>query len=255
MDTAVLVTCYYNVGSKKRTHEDYMRYADLLLGKLDVNTNIVLYTSNDLTYLFKKYEERLPRLKIVVKELYDLEIYGRYKDHWDHQYSMDSQKSSGRTWQCYVIWNSKLYFIAQAIRSQYFSSDKYIWIDIGIVRDEFYANLVPTFPDASKISNDKIDIALLHGFVNRNQKYFKDEVHFAAGLFGGSAMTLMMYYALYKKKLDDYIFNGYFIGCDQQIVASVYVENPTLFRIFHALRAGTDPWFSMLIYYNKRSSL
>ena len=258
MNKPTIVTCYYKISSK-RPHEHYVKYIDYFLGNLNPNINLVLFTSSDMVGFFNKYTSVKPNIRVVVKEFEQIPLYIKYKDIWEKQYMLDNQKNTGRTWKCYVIWNSKINFVTEAIELNLFknnsieSSNKYVWVDIGCVRDIHHASLVKNFPNVLKISENKLDIILLDGeFKNPNQKFFRDEIHFAGAIFGGSAGVFKRLSELYYKKFSEYLENNQFIGCDQQIISSVYLENKDLFNaIITPLRKinKIDPWFYLLVYY------
>jgi hypothetical protein len=255
MDNPILVTCYYKIESK-RPHEHYLKYIDLFLTNLQNDVNLVLYTSIDLVSMFEKYTEIKPNIKIIVKEFEQIPLYKKYIEIWDAQYKLDNQKKTGRSWKCYVLWNSKINFITETIDLNLFgiSSNKYIWIDIGCVRDKIHGKLLTKFPNSNKISENKIDIVLLKDFAISNQKYFQDQIHFAGAIFGGTSNTFKILSELYYKKFDEYLSNNQFIGCDQQIISSVYLENKELFNLVKTRLQkinGIDPWFNLLSYYSK----
>ena len=112
--------------------------------------------------------------------------------------------------------------------------------------------LVKKFPNPNKISENQIDIVLLKDFALINPKYFQDQIHFAGAIFGGTSNTFKKLSELYYKKFDEYLSNNQFIGCDQQIISSVYLENKELFNLIKtSLKKinGIDPWFKLLLYY------
>ena len=254
MDKPTIVTCYYKISSK-RPHDHYVKYIDYFLGNLSSNVNLVLFTSSDMVGFFNKYTEVKPNIRVVIKEFEQIPLYIKYLNIWENQYRMDNQKNTKRTWKCYVIWNSKINFVTEAIDLNLFGtiSNKYVWVDIGCVRDIYHGELVKNFPNVSKISENKLDIILLGGeFKNPNQKFFRDEIHFAGAIFGGTDNMFKKFSELYYKKFDEYLENNQFIGCDQQIISSVYLENKDLFNgIITPLRKinKIDPWFYLLVYY------
>ena len=54
---------------------------------------------------------------------------------------------------------------------------------------------------------------------------------------------------LYYKKFDEYLENDQFIGCDQQIISSVYLENKELFNIVLNTNSTYNSWFFIIKYY------
>ncbi len=257
-NSVTLVTCYYNIKSK-RPHNDYLKYIDLLLKNLDKNINLIIYTASDLVYIFEKYLITHNNFKLAIKNFEDISLYNKYKEIWEHQYQKDKQKNTGRSYYCYILWNSKINFITETIDLNPFGSDKYIWIDVGCVRNNIYGNVIKNFGNGfNKISQNKIDIVLLKDFtsIQLNQKYFQDEIHFSGAIFAGTTDTFKKYSKLYYEKFDEYVKNDKFIGCDQQIISSVYLENIDLFNpinpktFIQTSKLKLDPWFFLLFYYS-----
>lgn len=245
--TCSIISCYYKIKSK-RSHNNYDTYINNLFNNINKNVNYILFTSRDLEEYFLTKTKLLNNVKIIIKEFDNIELFNKYKSIWKTQYDMDNQKNTGRGIECYVLWNSKLNFIKEAIELNYFESDKFIWMDIGMIRNNDYIGCLNNFPKYENISNDKIDIILLRNFNNPNQKFFQDEIHIG-GTYGGHKNSFIKFIELYYKKFDEYIANNRFIGCDQQIISSVYLENTNLFNPIKPI-GKTDPWFYLINHYS-----
>lgn len=240
--TVTVVTCYYKVKSKY-TFDKYNTWINKFLS--NIKCNIIIFTSSDLVEYFESFKIYNENIFIIVKELYDLDIYKKYINIWDEQWNMDNQKNI-RTKYTYIIWNSKVNFLKDAIELNPFNSDKFIWNDIGVIRDNKYINILKYYPDYNQISVGKIDIILLNYFdPNEKTKFFQDKIYFAGGIFGSDVNTLLKYHSLYYAKFDEYIINNKFIGCDQQLISSIYLENMDMFNTIKSY-----DWFYMLRYYS-----
>jgi hypothetical protein len=262
--SCTVVTCYYHIKSK-RSHTHYDSYITNLFSNANIDTNFVIFTSNNLYEYIQKKTEHMKNIKIIIKDFDTIELFNKYKHIWEHQYFLDKQKDTGRGIECYVLWNSKLNFLKEAYELNFFNSDKFIWMDIGMIRNNSYKPHLKTFPNYENISNDKIDIILLCGFNNLQQKFFQDEVHFSGASYGGSINALDKFHKLYYEKFDEYIENDKFIGCDQQIISSVYLENLQLFNPIIPTntkiiknngrpiipRNNLDKWFYLIYYYSQ----
>lgn len=137
-----------------------------------------------------------------------------------------------------------------------------MWLDIGAVRTNDVVNLLNNFPKYENVSNNKVDIVMIDDFPNRNQKFFENEIHLG-GLFGGGKDILLKFHDLFYKKFDEYLLNNQFIGCDQQMISSVYLENTEFFNIINPYHnninesrklipvlTGIDVWFYIIYYYS-----
>ncbi len=242
-----LVTCYYKIPSKQ-SHEKYNEYITNFFENLNPDVNLVIFTSSDLIAYFHNFIKNKDNIKIIVREFNDLFIKNKYNNIWEKQYEMDLLKYCKRSYQCYIIWNSKVEFVLEVIKLNLFDTDKFIWIDIGCVRNKNCFEYFKNFGNYNKISNDKIDIVLLDGFKDHNQKFFVNEVHFSGAIFAGTKNTFIKYHELYYKKFDEYLDNNQFIGCDQQIISSVYLENTCFFNPILPLCSNIDVWFYMIMY-------
>jgi len=249
--SVTVVTCYYKIKSK-HSHDDYDRWITNFLS--NISCNLVIFTSRDLIeYIKEKRLRFLDKTVIIPIEYEELPVYKLYKDLWEVQYKMDKQQDTGRTKECYVLWNSKIYFLRQAIEINPFSSDKFIWSDIGCLRMQGYDSslinqIIDNYPLYEKISKKQIDIVLLEPIENTEQKVFIDEIHFSGAMFGVHKDVIMVLYELFYKRLYEHIQQGIFIGCDQQTISSIYNENREL---FNCISCNNINWFYLWEYYSQ----
>ena len=116
---------------------------------------------------------------------------------------------------------------------------------IGSLRDN---REVSNYPLYEKISQDKIDIILLNDFPRKligKENFFKDNVFFSGSIFGGGKEIFLKFHDLYYNYFDKYVEKGLFVGCDQQIISSVYSKNPEIFN----LKKNND-WFNIYNVYS-----
>jgi hypothetical protein len=251
--SVTVVTCYYKIKSK-HSFEEYDKWMNYFLNNVDCN--LVIFTSPDLKeYLLEKRPGILrEKTFIICKKLSDLDLSQKYSNKWDYQYSIDQHSRYGRTIECYIIWNSKLWFLKNTININPFNSDKFVWTDIGCLRESNYIPYLKNYPNYDFISNDKLDISLLNPITNKTQTFFLGETHFSGAIFGSHKDVILKIYDIFYQRLDEFINKKYFIGCDQQTIASIYNSNPNLFNpvcIIYLLpnNNNTDPWFSLWFYY------
>ena len=249
-----LVSCYYKLEKSKHTDEEYDRWIRNLLE--NINTNIIIFTcENEKSYLETILENNKNiQYTIIVKEISNFEINKLYPHIWENQEKLDPGKWCGRARGCYQIWNSKFHFLKEAIEKNPYNSDYFIWNDIGNVRDSRTIPFLRNYPNKDNISQDKLDIVILKGFA-RLQDFFLDEVHFSGSMFGGHKNTILIIYDLYYKCFQHYIANNQFIGCDQQIISSIFVRNINLFNPIIPNNCKLDPWFYLYQYYSSDISV
>ena len=203
-----LVTCYYEFKSKHST-ENYRIWIKNLLN--NISCNIIIFTSNDLVkFLKESYKHK--NIFFIVKPLKELTIFLKYKDIWAEQYRIDPNKKCGRTIGCYVLWNSKFQFLKEAIDINPFNSDKFVWNDIGSMRNKSCINLLKKYPNYDKINNNKLDIIMLNSYKNLYQTFFHEEVHISGAIFGGHKDVILKLHKKYYDMFEFYIKNNKFIG-------------------------------------------
>ena len=248
--TTTVVTCYYRIASK-HTHEKYDEWINNFLR--NVQCNLVIFTSPDLyQYIYDKRSTIPEKTKIIPIDFVDLEIAQKYD--WQKQYDMDNEsRYTGRTKECYILWNSKLWFLKKAIEYNFFRTDAFIWNDIGCLRTNnklMLQKISPIYPVYEKISKNAIDIVLIKPFTNPHQRIFINDVHFSGAQFGGHKDSILKFYDLFYQKLHEHIMQGIFVGCDQQTISSVFMENRELFNYIIPQNVWFDKWFFLWQYYS-----
>jgi hypothetical protein len=271
-----VITCYYKIKSK-HSFKEYALWIRNLLN--NINANLVIFTSADQEQWIKSiifgildndanhannandandYENTkiIPNVKIIIRELEDLEIVKKYNNIWDEQYRKDPT-SNIRTKECYMIWNSKMSLVKEIIDLNPFNSDKFVWNDIGSMRDNRYIkqyyNTFMNYPLYQNVSTDKIDIIIIKEFEDPNQIIFQNESHLSGAIFGGGREVFLKLIDLFYRNFDMYIENNYFIGCDQQILATCYQQAPELFNLVipdYSNQSIIDKWFYLYHYYS-----
>jgi hypothetical protein len=127
---------------------------------------------------------------------------------------------------------------------------------------------ISNYPIYNKISNDKLDIVLLKDFndstienieniethedTNFKNDIFQNEKHLSGSIFGGGKETLLKLIELYYQYFEEYLNKNLFIGCDQQILATLCVRHPELFNLVTPPPHQNiiDEWFYMYHYYS-----
>jgi hypothetical protein len=246
--TVTVVTAYYRVKSKHEPSQ-YDAWINNLLLHVGRNCKMVIFTSPDLIgYMNAVCEKNAlgASFTVISLEMKEFKLLKRYPlKMWVEQYAMDPQKWCGRTIECYLIWNSKLMFLKEAMNRNIYGSDKYVWIDIGSCRTTTNAKLLEHFPRYEKVSNDdKVDIVLIHQYAPEEMKQviFYNSVHLG-GMFGGNIKAINRLHEQFYKALDVYLCGKCFAGCDQQILSTCYVHNPEMFNLIIPDSTKGDIWF------------
>jgi hypothetical protein len=245
--SVTLVSCYYKIKSKSSI-ENYRKWIDNFF--TNIKSNLIIFTNKESRIYLETY--LTDKVFIIEKDFEEFEIFKQYPNIWEQQYEMDCSKYCGRTKYCYMIWNSKINMVNEAIKINPFSSNKFIWNDIGNIRKQNIGIDLSKYPIYDKISNEKIDIAYLRPFNKNdmNRQYFKDEVHFSGSIIAGSIEIWKKFHKLYYDIFKKYIDNNQFIGCDQQIISSCYIENQEIFHLIYPIENKYDEWFYLYQYYS-----
>lgn len=257
--SVTVVTAYYRIKSKhdSQKYDEWIHNLLLNVGKL---CKMIIFTSPELVDYMNGICEKNKKgaaFTIISMPMKDFMIVQQYPSNvWSHQYSLDPQKACGRTIECYLIWNSKLWFIKEAMERNVYGSDKYVWIDIGSFRNNdvnVCADILDNFPAYEKVSHDKIDIMLIHPYLphEMNNFVFFNTVHLG-GMFGGGIYAIRELYELFYSSLYFYLSNKHFAGCDQQILSTCYIRNKNLFNLVTKKNSHDtwDVWFYLYKYWN-----
>jgi hypothetical protein len=216
------------------------------------NTNVVIFTSqNDYIYILSMMQNERIRFKVFIREIDDFKVSKEYPTIWKAQSEMDPTPSCGRGIDCYKIWNSKFDLLKQAIVENPFQTDYFVWNDMGNVRQENILPYLSTYPCSKKISRDQIDIVLLNVF-RENKIFLQNEVHFSGSMFGSHKDALLMMHDVFYDYFNIYLQKGYFIGCDQQMIGTIFLLHPEKFNAIFPVDAHVDPWFYLYEYYSQK---
>lgn len=240
--SVTLVTAYYRFKSK-HSYENYLTWIKNFLSS--VKANLIIFTEENMKNIIQPLVKN-SKVHFIIKEFKDLEILKKYDNHiWENQYKIDNPaKHANRTKECYIIWNSKFNFLKEAIKINPFESDKFVWNDIGSLRESRNLNNYPLY---HKVSKEKLDIVLLNKFKSNQYKkliYFRDNIYFSGAIFGGGKDVILELCNKFYDLLENYIKNGQFIGCDQQIISSLYLLNKDKFNTIF-----TKDWFYIYEHY------
>ena len=257
--SVTVVTAYYRIKSKHdpRKYDEWIHNLLLHVGK---SCRMVIFTSPELVQYMNAICEKNKKgaaFTVISMPIKDFKIVQEYPPNvWWHQYSLDPQKACRRTVECYLIWNSKLWFIKEAMERNVYGSDKYAWIDIGSFRNNtpaVCASVLENFPVYERVSNNKIDIMLIRPYLphEMNQLVFFNTERLG-GMFGGGVHVIRQLYDFFYESLHFYLSTNCFAGCDQQILSTCYMRNPDLFNIVTKKNPNDpwDVWFYLYKYWN-----
>jgi len=241
-----VVTAFITI-NKNKYNSNYREWISNFL--LNLNKNVVIFTSPDYYDFIKelrvKYENQT--YIIIVPKIEDLYMYN-FIDYLKKDLERDHEKNHHNT-DLYMIWNEKLKFIEQAMNINPFKTSYFAWCDIGYVRNKDYINLyMKNFPNINKLTEDKIYLNNIdYNFTDDDFKDpFNNKYRYISNTIGGGfiigrdEVLRKVIDIYYNQIVPFFIKNNYFIGKDQNLYVSMYLSNPSLFKL---IRGCNDNYY------------
>jgi len=247
---ATIVTAYFNIPKSKANHETYVGW---MKNMLSIQNRMIIFCDASSHNLIEELRKNSSYPTIIVEISFDEFYCYKYIDIFNSQYLIDHEKEMHSV-ELYLIWNEKSNFLKMAIeiekKFKTNHSDKFLWCDIGCFRTpnmRFFK-----WPDANKIPEDKMlllevdplfpeDFSMgLPDLTKRN--------HIGGTIFGGPSSAILKWHDLYYTMLENLYQMGRFVGKDQTIMSSVFIENPKLCECIKYPRGYYDRWFFLQDY-------
>lgn len=249
-----VVTAYYPIRSKF-TVKEYINW----IGQFwpNVSCALVFYTSPNLVELFERVFSGRSNTRVIGVPFSSLEAFHKLSPKvWTDTYSLDKEK--GHSPELYALWYEKKEFILRTIRENPFSSDRFVWCDAGIGRSSEWASLLKRFPLKNRIPRDKVLILEIDPLKKEDSCIdewgipgrFDEAATFGGGILASGLEGWMRWSKAYDAMLMRYHLAGRFIGKDQNIMASMILQEPGLVSIVkrpHALGSIVG-WFYLLFF-------
>ena len=256
-----IVTAYYNIKSKFPSST----YLSWMENFLKIPCNLVIFTDNTSYEIIKNFRIGLEnKTRIIVKNIEDFFNY-QYYDYYKYSHTIDVEKSY-HTSELYMVWNEKSYFVKEAIDKNPFNCEWFFWTDIGCVRDKKMLQFISSYPNDDKITKlnkDKMNLVSIVDFENKD--FTKDEIgiplifknisyesscneitRIQGGFFGGHLNSWTGWIERFEGMMQKMIDSKTFIGKDQYIMASVYLNNPETINLIKARTFYGDPYWYFL---------
>jgi|694.fasta_scaffold00528_44 hypothetical protein len=258
-DNITIVTAFFKINKNKYNHT-YDEWINNLL--LNLNKNLIIFTCKEYYEIVKnarsKYEDKT---LIIVTNIENFYMY-KYLDYLKENLNNDHEKNYHNT-DLYMIWNEKFKFVEKGILLNPFNTKYFAWCDIGYVRNPIYINMyMKNFPNVEKITEDKIYMLNIdYNFTeddfknpyNQIYRYISNTI--GAGFIIGSADKFKEIIDIYYNKIiPTYIENDYFIGKEQNLYVSLYLNNPSLIKLIkgtndnYTIPYSEFKWFYFLKY-------
>lgn len=248
-----IVTCYYQ-SDAKHSLESYRQWMTNFLTTVD-NEMIIFCDQESFAYISevrKPFEEKTHIYVFPMEEMYC--AYPHYVEYWKKDLQRDVERHIHNI-NLYMIWNEKSMFVHRAMTVNPFETDFFMWCDIGCFRSPEELSLFqkewPSETFLQSARKDKMYFLNItpfeegdaQVFPNGLTRSFEEVTRIGATMFLGHKDVFETWIETFYKYMNIYMVNDYFAGKDQNIIASIYVLHPELFRLVHPVEGQGNPWF------------
>jgi glycosyltransferase involved in cell wall biosynthesis len=248
-----VVSAYYPIASKN-TSEQYMKWIEGFWPNMQCN--LVFYTE---PHLVSKFQEMFAGKRAVVVGLAFSELNAFRKlpaSVWKDACALDTERNHSA--ELYALWYEKKEFVLRTIQANPFQSSKFVWCDAGIGRFPSWIRNIQGFPDETRIPLNRMVVLQIDPFQGEDSICGTDGIYgnfgtrstVGGGILASGAEGWSLWSRAYDAVLLKYLGAGRFIGKDQNIMASVILEYPSLaLTIQRPTPLGPIAgWFYLLIY-------
>jgi hypothetical protein len=175
---------------------------------------------------------------------------------WIDTHGKDREATT-HTPELYAIWYEKKEFVLRAIKLNPFGSEHFVWCDAGICRYPEWVPHLQAFPRAQMIPpGDRMLVLRINEFTATEPE--KDGIlgnvesvnSVGGGILAASAVGWARWNDAYDRMFMRYIFADRFVGKDQNIMASMCLEQPDLVHLIDppAAMNSMQRWFYLLFF-------
>ena len=249
-----VVTAYYPIASKY-TIQEYMKW--IMQFWPHIPCNLIFYTEPGLVESFETLFSGRDKTRVVGLPISSLAAFNRLSPHiWMDTHRLDTEKT--HTPELYALWYEKKEFVQRAIASNPFQSKEFVWCDAGIGRYPEWIPLLQRFPTKELIPQGKmlvlsIDPLLHTDFaegVDGIRGDFGTRATFGGGILASDIEGWNRWSRAYDAMFMRYYLAGRFVGKDQNIMASMILEDSEL-ALYIKRPVGMGPiegWFYLLFF-------
>jgi hypothetical protein len=228
---ATIVTAYFSLASKF-PKENYDKWMSNMLSLQD---SMVIYTSPNLVEHMQNHRKHAPTV-VIGMELSDLPLARDYSaEFWQQQLDQDPEKRIHKSYQLFWIWLSKSWFVTDAIQRNHFSSQVYVWSDIGCFRNQNYNSKTmmqhyEVLPSSSILQMAHHDTKV-PPYIWWNNKYAqKPNFYHSGSQMAANKDVWQVWHQEYTTTMKGFIERSMFIGEDQTVAQSTCLRVPDLCR-------------------------
>ncbi len=251
---ATIVTAYFNIPKSKANHETYVGW---MKNMLSIQNRMVIFCDASSFNLIRSLRNGNPYATLIVETKFEEFYCYKYVDIFRAQYAIDHEKNVHSV-ELYLIWNEKSNFLKRAateVEKMFWEphNNKFVWCDIGCFRTPNTRFI--QWPDANKIPDDRMLLLevepLLSDEPTVESKVLPDLTkrnYIGGTIFAGSSSTILKWHDAYYEMLERLYAMGRFVGKDQTIMSSVYIEQPEMCLRVKYPHGYHDRWFYLQDY-------
>lgn len=195
-------------------------------------------------------------------------VLNRSSCFWREQWHHDPEARIHRSYQLYLTWNLKPWFLKEAARLNPFQSDWFFWIDAGYMRvppsngvagskggwipmPHSYTAATGSALDVVPAMDDTVmNLLLIQNFpmeeMNGGYHYITGRDRIAGNMFGGHQRAINAWVDLYYQVFREYVERRWFVGKDQNLMNTLCTEHHEACALIDPrARAWENPWFTM----------
>ena len=259
---ATVVSAYFRIPSKF-PQEFYFYWIKNFLEYIPCH--LVFFTEPDLIPMFTAWRgEYIDRTIFIPFNFHDMEAFKKYgRSFWESELEKDTEKDNKTNTQnthspeLYAIWYEKKEFILKTIAANPFNHEKFLWCDAGGFRITSWFDRLQEFPNPDIIHPTKFFLLSINPFteseLNNTLSDFSKLERIGGGYLAASASTWKQFSIKYDIMLNTYKERGLFIGKDQNIIASMYIEDPKFFDLVPTDTTCEDAWFYPQLYFSQKT--
>ncbi|XP_055345344.1 uncharacterized protein LOC129593164 [Paramacrobiotus metropolitanus] len=261
-----VVTAYFRIPSK-HTPQEYFRWMENFLRHVDCHLYIFTEPAllPNLTSLRQPYLSRTRFITLPFNDLSTAPLLPQL-EALTRKYP-----EKNVTAQLMAIWHAKWRFIISAINENVFTSEYFIWCDIGSFRQPRHLPQLKHFPDAERtksVLRDRHQVYLLltepfpaSVTFRRDSQLAEDtalraavsQLHIGGTLAAGHRDAWRMWERAYYPLLEQLLAAGIHAGQDQVVMNAIALKYPQLVHLIKpkAYFGGTgNPWFYFQYYFS-----
>jgi hypothetical protein len=251
---ATIVTGYFKLEKSKASHDTYRKWMQNMLAIK--NPMVIFCDEHNIEFIRELRKDNIENTRIILTNFRDFYSYRYINVFFQHQ-QFDIEVNRGHNTYLYMVWAEKSNFLKRAIELNPFSSDYFLWVDIGCFRKPNTKFLHwPNPKRITEIPKDKVLLLSVYPFTEQELSIkncielpnfqFKDRI--GAPIFGGGKDILLTWHKKFYEMLEYFIISGRFIGKDQSIMNSVYLLNKNMCELVTWKQPCNDIWFYLQDY-------